>query len=89
MQFLKIIKYILWVSVVVSFWYFLRDYLAPDGCLDSGGSFDYVNWECSYGINHKYIEVSVFKLKSYWVAVTIFLVALSIQLITNKAKNGT
>src|SRR5262245_8915902 len=45
-----------WLIAAVSAWYFLAQWLAPDGCLDSGGSFDYETWQCSFEVNPPYVE---------------------------------
>lgn len=47
--------------------YFEAQWGAPCGCLDLGGSFDYVEWQCSYIANHSYVHVPVYQLTSFWI----------------------
>jgi hypothetical protein len=65
------------VPALVAGWCFLGVWLAPDGCLDLGGSFDYVAWQCSHTQNFTYINVPAYELVSFWwlVLTIVFLVA--------------
>jgi hypothetical protein len=36
-----------------------REFLAVDGCLDAGGSFDYLKQTCDFSQNHAYLASSV------------------------------
>jgi hypothetical protein len=67
----------LWLPVLVSAWYFLGEWWAPDGCLDSGGSFDYVSWHCSNTENHPYIHVPIYEFRSFWAFVACLVLAAS------------
>lgn len=46
----------------------IRTWLAPDVCLDSGGSFNYGRWECTDEVN-QYIAAAFYELKSFWLSV--------------------
>ena len=89
MQALKILKIIVFVPVLIALWYFLRDYWAPDGCLDFGGSFDYVNWECNYEITQKYIDVPFYKIKTFWLVPFSMVFSITVLTYIRKLKNGT
>jgi hypothetical protein len=56
-----------WLITAVSAGYFLAQWLAPDGCLDSGGSFDYETWQCSSAVSHPYVEARFYQFVSFWV----------------------
>ncbi len=47
--------------------WFASDWLAPDGCLDSGGSFNYEAWTCSHTEQYQYIDVPFAERVSSWV----------------------
>jgi hypothetical protein len=55
--------------LLASLWWFASDWLAPDGCLDAGGSFNYEKWSCSHTEQSKYMEVSFLDRTSTWVLV--------------------
>ena len=67
-----------WSVALFSLWYFLRVWLAPDGCLDAGGSFDYAKWECNDHVN-TFIKVSVFELPAFWLFVGCLVGAIYVQ----------
>ena len=69
----KFIKIFSWILVFIAVLCFLQSWLAPDACLDSGGSFDYIQWQCSFTNNHPYIEVYIYQFTSFWIsAICIF-----------------
>ena len=70
-----------WVASLVTAWYFLRQWFAPDACLHLGGSFDCMNWECSYSERHAYIDVSAFDLPSFWVFITCTVIAVVVTIV--------
>jgi hypothetical protein len=57
--------------------YFLAVWVAPDHCLDLGGSFDYVMWRCSHAEDYPYIDVPVYHLVSFWVFGASVIIALA------------
>lgn len=67
-----------WSVALFSLWYFLGAWLAPDVCLDAGGSFDYAKWECNDSVNI-YINVTVFELPAFWLFVTCLIGAVYVQ----------
>ena len=53
------------VFLVVLSW-FAWDWLAPDVCLDSGGSFDYQAWQCTNVASQPYVDVPFTARVSTW-----------------------
>jgi hypothetical protein len=58
-------KILAWGIVVGVGAFFLRAWLAPDACLDFGGSFNYERWECTGDVND-FVDVRFYELKSFW-----------------------
>ena len=56
-----------WIAAGWSFLHFLAVWLAPNGCLDIGGSFDYGAWQCS-DVTHPYRDVPSYRLSAFWVS---------------------
>ena len=56
---------VLWLVAVFAFWSYLRNYFAPEACLDFGGSFDYTAWECSHSENKPYIYTPFFRVPGF------------------------
>ncbi len=46
--------------------WFTWDWLAPDVCLDSGGSFDYRAWQCTNVASQPYVDVPFAARASSW-----------------------
>ncbi len=84
MRLVKTIKIIVFLPVFIASWYFLRDYFAPDACLDFGGSFDYINWKCNYDVTLKYIEIPFYKIKTFWLVPFSLVFSLSVFAHINK-----
>jgi hypothetical protein len=61
----RLVTILAWLFAIASGGLFLRVWLAPDACLDFGGSFNYERWECSGDIN-PYKLVHFYELKSFW-----------------------
>jgi len=80
----KIIKVVVWGLVLVSIWFFLQQWFAPDACLDFGGSFDYILWQCSHDKNHQYISVPIYNYLSFWLLISCLLLAIITTLKLNK-----
>lgn len=74
----RAIKFLAWICTVAAFGLFLRTWLAPDACLDFGGSFNYERWECNDEVN-EYIAVGFYELKSFWFLVAVFVAACVLQ----------
>ena len=89
MKALKAVKIVVFVPVLFLSCFFRRDYWAPDGCLDFGGSFDYVKWECNYEVTQKYIDVPFYKIKTFWLVPLSVLFATIVLAYLRKQKNGT
>lgn len=71
-------KVLAWTFTVTAFGLFLRTWLAPDACLDFGGSFNYDRWECTAEVS-EYIAVRVYQLKSFWFFVAALIAACVLQ----------
>ena len=67
-----------WIIAIGSLWFFVRTWLAPDACLDFGGSFNYERWECNDEVN-QYVAVRFYELKSFWLFVVTVAVASLLQ----------
>lgn len=74
----RVAKFIAWMLTVGTLWLFLRTWLAPDACLDFGGSFNYERWECNEDVN-QYVDVGFYELKSFWLFVCVFGGACALQ----------
>lgn len=66
----RLVTTLAWLSAIASGGLFLRVWLAPDACLDFGGSFNYERWECSGDIN-PYKLVHFYELKSFGLFIAI------------------
>ena len=71
------VKVVACLPALAAIWYFLKQLWAPDACLDFGGSFDYVAWQCSDTVNHPYIKVPLYRFGSFWLVVVCVIFALS------------
>ena len=69
-----------WVVAFAALWLFARMWLAPDECLDRGGSFDYVAWECDLASSHVYVHVPFFAHAEFWVASVCILLATGLSI---------
>jgi hypothetical protein len=67
-----------WLFACASGGFFLRVWLAPDACLDFGGSFNYERWVCS-GDTNPYRLVHFYELKSFWLFVGVSMGACLLQ----------
>lgn len=56
-----------WSAAVYAAFAFVGTYLAPDSCLDAGGSFNYAAWECSRESNHQYLAVAITQVPGFWI----------------------
>jgi hypothetical protein len=63
----SIIKWLIVLPSLVALWFFIRQFFAPDACLDLGGSFNYAQWACSYTEDHAYVDTPFYFLGSFWV----------------------
>ena len=72
------VRVLAWMLAMAGGGLFLRTWLAPDACLDFGGSFNYERWECSGDIN-PYEEVRFYELKSFWLFLGVSLGASVLQ----------
>lgn len=77
---LRLLEYAAWTLVVVVLWALLRKWFAPDGCLDRGGSFDYVKWECDLSNDHPYIAVPVYAHAESWMFTVCALLAIGLSI---------
>jgi len=84
----KYILGLLWFAFAVAAWAFVGKYLAPDACLDFGGSFDYSAWSCSNIENKPYIAVQVFRVPGFWLASSSFVVALIVTVVSSPTKRS-
>ncbi len=57
---------IAWLAAVYFAIEFAGACLAPDACLDTGGSFDYVHWTCAYEVSHPYVPVGFDQIPGFW-----------------------
>ena len=64
-----ITKGLIFLPSLIALWHFLGQLLAPDSCLDHGGSFNYSSWECSFTENFPYVATPFFSLSSFWLFV--------------------
>jgi hypothetical protein len=63
--------------------------LAPDACLDRGGSFNYSIWKCSYDESFPYIPTSFLQLDSFWLmVVSVVASTIALRLYSNKNKSN-
>jgi hypothetical protein len=68
-----------WVVVALVGLALLRVLIAPDACLDRGGSFDYGAWRCDWSNDHSFIDVPVWLHAEFWGFVTACIVALVVS----------
>jgi hypothetical protein len=73
---LKVLVVLLWVAAAYASWFFAGEYFAPDACLDHGGSFNYLAWECSMTDMHRYIETSIYQVPGFVVMFFVVVAAL-------------
>lgn len=76
-----------WSGALFASWHFLGVWLAPDACLDHGGSFNYELWKCSGDIN-TFIDVAAYEMPSFWFAASCFVVALLVHVYARRAQPG-
>jgi len=70
-------------------WYFLRQWFAPDACMDRGAVFDYKKWECNYAAeNLPYIEVPALGLGSFWLALSSVVIAAAVHVCVGRRANA-
>jgi hypothetical protein len=81
---LRLAAYLSWAATLISLWYFLRAWFAPDACLDFGGSFNYVKWECSSEVN-QFIDIWAYELPSFWILVSCVVLAIFLHISTKRA----
>ena len=74
----RVARFIAWTLTVGALGLFVRTWLAPDACLDFGGSFNYERWECNNEVN-QYVDVGVYELKSFWLLLGMFIGACWLQ----------
>ena len=77
------------IPALIFGWYFLRIWFAPDDCLDFGGSFDYVEWECNHTHKNPYIHVPVYHFVSFWLFVIGIIFALLTCIALKACRNTT
>jgi hypothetical protein len=65
---LRVVCWVAWAASIAAALSFVRVWLAPDGCLDSGGSFDYGRWECA-DETKPFVYVPAYALWSFWLLV--------------------
>ena len=89
-DFRSVIKAACWAGVLVAGWFFLRDWFAPDACMDFGGAFDYVHWRCSHDSTEhlSYIDVPAYKLPSFQLLLGAVLVAVVVQVVLRAPRHG-
>jgi hypothetical protein len=80
----RIARWAAWILVAAALLYFVDDWLAPDACLDSGGSFDYKLWRCA-NESKPYVDVAVYTRWSFWVLVGCSCLALGLHFGANRA----
>jgi hypothetical protein len=77
-----------WAFSFFSLWLFLRKWLAPDGCLDRGGSFDYVRWTCDLSQDHPYMSVSPFTQLEFWRLMTLVAFTIALSVLSRRNSKG-
>jgi hypothetical protein len=75
---MRVVKLIAWILAAGALCLFLRTWLAPDACLDFGGSFNYERWECNDAVN-QYVDVRFYELRSFWLFLGVFVGACALQ----------
>jgi hypothetical protein len=88
MEVRKYILGLLWLAFAFAAWSFLGNYLAPDACLDSGGSFDYSAWSCSHSDNKTYTNVPAFWVPGFWLAASSFVIAVFVTVSLSPTKRS-
>jgi len=81
---------LVWLAFAVVAWSFVGSYLAPDACLDQGGSFNYSSWACSHSENSAFVSVPIFKVPGFWPAFIGFCVAVAVSFLpgpTSRSRN--
>jgi hypothetical protein len=63
---LTVIGALLLISAAILIWPNVSAFFASDGCLDSGGSYDYVASRCDYVQNHPFVPF--YRTWSFWLA---------------------
>ena len=74
MQYLIVL--VVWIVAAYFLARFADAYIAPDACLDAGGSFDYAAWLCSHETNHSFISVGISHVPGFWPLAASLLLAL-------------
>jgi hypothetical protein len=74
----RVTSFFAWICAMAAFGLFLRTWLAPDACLDFGGSFNYDRWDCTAEVN-EYIAVGLYEFKSFWLFVAALIAACILQ----------
>jgi hypothetical protein len=72
-------------------WPLLAQFVAIDGCLDAGGSYDYINSVCDFTENHEYFPVfdrQGFRIVGFLVFSVLGILALAIDPMRRKGSNA-
>ena len=79
-----------WVGVLVAGWFFLRDWFAPDACMDFGGAFDYERWRCSHDPDEHlaHVDVPLYKLLSFQLWLGVLAIAVVAQVALRVPRHG-
>lgn len=85
----KFLEAVAWAPSLIAAWCFLRQWWAPDACLDFGGSFDYVTWQCSHSKNHPYIEVPPYSYGSLWALIACVTFAVTASVVLRSRRNSS
>jgi hypothetical protein len=62
---LQAIVVLFWLATGYALWHFAGEYFAPDACLDRGGSFNYLAWECSMEVMSQYIDIPIYQVAGF------------------------
>ena len=78
-----------WLTAGVSTWHFLRQWFAPDACVDRGTVFDYQRWKCDSAADQlPYLEVPAYALGSFWLALLAIVAATAVHVYTKRRENA-
>jgi len=72
-------------------WPLLAQLVAIDGCLDAGGSYDYINSVCDFTENHEYLPVfdrQGFRIVGFLAFLVLGILALAIDPMRRKSSNA-
>ena len=62
---------LVWLPTMVAALVFLREWFAPDSCLNEGGSFNYATWQCGH-MHNAFIAVPFYRFGTFWLFVAGF-----------------